>query len=70
MKLKFEVTIEEAHEHEDLTPYTNALQRDAFLFHLFYNFSKEFKHRETDPTFEEVMNRIFELKHDYKVIIN
>lgn len=67
MQLKFEI-ICEPHEHEDLIPYTNALQRDVFLFHLFNNFAREYKHREIDPTFEEVMDRIFELKQQYNVI--
>jgi len=68
MKLEFKATVEEEHQHEDLIPYTNALQRDAFLYYLFSNFKREFKHRETDPTFEEVMDRIFELKQQYDVI--
>ena len=67
MNLEFKATVED-YQHEDLLPYTNALQRDAFLFHLWNNFRREYEHRENTPTFEEVMDRIFELKQQYNVI--
>lgn len=67
MNLEFKITVE-PHEHEDLIPYTNALQREAFLFELFNNFPRFWKHSEKEPTYQEVIDRIFELKQQYNVI--
>ena len=68
MQIEFKV-IATPEESKDLTPYTNAIERDMFLFELFYNFRRKWKHEEEDPTLEEVMEEIFALKEKYKVII-
>jgi len=63
MQIKFEVTAE-PHEHKDMLPYTNALERDMFLFHLFNNFFRSYDSEEA----EKIKNELFELKFDYGVI--
>jgi len=68
MNIEFKVTVDSTEQNE-LLPYTNAIERDSFLFHLFYNFSRKWKHEEKDPTLQEVMDELCELKEKYKVII-
>ena len=68
MKIEFKITVDST-EQIELLPYTNAIERDMFLFHLFNNFKREYKHKEIDPTLEEVMEEIFTLKEKYKVIV-
>lgn len=68
MQIKFEVVIE-PHEHKDLLPYTNALERDSFLFEIFHNLKRKWRHSDIEPTLEEVMEEIYELKEKFKVII-
>jgi hypothetical protein len=69
MQIEFKVTVDSTEQNE-LLPYTNAIERDSFLFELFYNFRRKWKYEEKDPTLEEVMEAIFELKEKYKVIID
>ncbi len=69
MKITFKVTVDSTEQNE-LLPYTNAIERDSFLFYLFYNFSRKWKHEEKDPTLEEVMEELYELKEKYKVVID
>lgn len=68
MKITFKITADST-EQIELLPYTNAIERDSFLFDLFHNFKKKWKHSEKDPTLEEVMEELYELKEKYKVII-
>ena len=68
MKIEFKITVDST-EQIELLPYTNAIEREMFLFELFYNFKRKYKHEEKDPTLEEVMGEIFALKEKYKVII-
>jgi hypothetical protein len=68
MQIEFKITVDST-EQIELLPYTNAIERDSFLFELFNNFKRKWKYEEKDPTLEEVMEEIFELKNKYKVII-
>jgi hypothetical protein len=68
MTIEFKVTVDSIEQNE-LLPYTNAIERDSFLFHLFHNFSRKWKHEEKDPTLEEILEELCELKEQYKVII-
>jgi hypothetical protein len=68
MQIEFKVTVDSTEQNE-LLPYTNAIERDSFLFHLFHNFSRKWKHEEKDPTLEEILEELFELKAKYKVVI-
>ena len=68
MKITFKITADSTEQNE-LLPYTNAIERDSFLFDLLHNFRRKWKYEEKDPTLEEIMGEIFELKNKYKVII-
>jgi hypothetical protein len=68
MNIEFKVTVDSTEQNE-LLPYTNAIERDSFLFHLFHNFSYKWKDEEKDPTLEEILEELCELKEKYKVII-
>jgi len=68
MKIEFKITVDST-EQIELLPYTNAIERDSFLFELFYNFRRKWKHEEEDPTLEEVMEELYRLKDKYKVIV-
>lgn len=76
MKIEFKVTVDstvdstvESTQQNELLPYTNAIERDCFLFELFHNFSRKWKHEEKDPTLQEVMEELYKLKEQYNVII-
>ena len=69
MKIEFKVTSE---EHEDLTPFTNALERGAFISELFTNFHRKYKYIEDEVKQDivyDLLNEIRELALQYKVII-
>ena len=65
MKTIFKIVAEE-HESKSMLPYTNAIERDLFLFHLFNNF---FRYKDSEEA-EKIKNELFELKFDYGVITN
>jgi hypothetical protein len=65
MQIEFKVTIS-PEENKDLTPYTNAIERDLFLFTLFNNFFSKYDSEEA----EKIKEDLFELKFDYGVITN
>lgn len=69
MQIEFKV-IASPEENKDLTPYTNAIERDIFLWELFHNFARKWKHSEENPSIEEIMDKLYELKQDYGVIIH
>lgn len=63
MQIEFKI-LASPEENKDLTPYTNAIQRDLFLFTLFNNFFSQFDSEES----EQIKEKLFELKEDYGVI--
>ena len=65
MQIEFKV-IASPEENKDLTPYTNAIERDIFLWELFHNFFRQFDSDEA----EKIRDMIYELKNDYGVISN
>ena len=68
MKTELKYIFEE--EDQDLTlAYTNALERDCFLFELFNNFFRQWKNAEIDPTLQEVKDALFDLKYNHNVIL-
>jgi len=70
MNIEFKISVPEE-EHESLIPFTNALQRDSFLFELFSNFFRRYKHME-DEEYQriayEVIDAIHELAGEYHVV--
>ena len=66
---EFKITLGDDDLDSDLLPYTNAANRDAFLFHMNYNFWRQFKHRDDDATWEEVKEKFFECINEYKVML-
>jgi hypothetical protein len=68
MKIEFKITVDST-EQIELLPYTNAIERDSFLFELFNNFFRAYKHLEEDPSLDKIKEDLYELKNKYKVII-
>lgn len=69
MKTELKYTFDEE-EQDNTLAFTNALERESFLFDLFSNFFRKWKHRETDPTLEEVEEALMDLKYQHNVILN
>lgn len=70
MKKTFTVEISEDDLDDTLLPYTNAINRDNMLHHLKYNFWRTWKHAETEPTGDEVLDALHKLFEEYKVILS
>jgi hypothetical protein len=68
MQIEFKVIVKQEN-YQDLLPYTNAIERDTFLFELFNNFFRVYKHLEEDPSLDKIKEDLYELKEKYKVII-
>lgn len=71
MTKEFKITITDEEADEVLVPYTNALQRDTFLFELFANFHRKYKYSEDEKLLEcssKILEEIKELANRYGVI--
>ena len=68
MKITFKVTVDSTEQNE-LLPYSNATERDMFLWELFHNFFRAYENLEEDPSLDKVKEDLFELKEKYKVIL-
>ena len=68
MKTELKYTFEDE-EQNNVLPFTNALERESFLFDLFNNFFMQWKYQDTDPTLDEIRIALFDLKNKYNVII-
>jgi hypothetical protein len=68
MQIEFKVTMDST-EHNELLPYSNATERDMFLWKLFHNFFRAYENLEEDPSLDKVKEDLFELKEKYKVIL-
>lgn len=69
MKKTFTVELSDDDLDDDLLPYTNAINRDNMLHFLKYNFWRTWKHADTEPTGEEVLDALSKLFEEHKVII-
>jgi hypothetical protein len=69
MKKIFTVELSDDDLDDDLLPYTNAINRDSMLHFLKYNFWRQWKHADAEPTGEEVLEALHKLFEEYKVII-
>jgi hypothetical protein len=72
MTIEFKVTVDstvDSIDQNELLPYTNAIERDSFLFELFNNFFRTYKYLEEDPSLDKIKEDLYQLKEQYKVII-
>ena len=69
MQIEFKVTMDST-EHNELLPYSNATERDIFLFELFNNFFKAYKHLEEDPSLDKIKEDLYKLKERCGLIID
>jgi len=69
MQIEFKVTMDST-EHNELLPYSNATERDIFLFELFNNFFKAYKHLEEDPSLDKIKEDLYKLKERCRVVID
>jgi hypothetical protein len=66
MQIEFKITGEDQNE---LMPYFQAKNRDAFLFELFHNFFRHWKNTDGMVDIEDVKEKLFELKNEYNIIL-
>jgi hypothetical protein len=64
MQIEFKITGEDQNE---LMPYFQAQNRDAFLFELFHNFFRQWKNTDGLVDIEDVKEKLFELKNEHNV---
>jgi hypothetical protein len=64
---EFKVTIEDQDNESNLLPYIQANARESFLFELFNNFFREWKHSDGLIDIDDIKQRLFELKLHYKI---
>ena len=69
MQIEFKVTMDST-EHNELLPYSNATERDIFLFELFNNFFKAYKHLEEDPSLDKIKEDLYKLKERCGLVID
>lgn len=69
MKKTFTVELSSDESDDNLLPYTNAINRDSMLHFLKFNFWRQWKHADVDPTGEEVLEALRGLFYEYNVII-
>jgi len=67
MKTTLSYVFDEDDSEEAELMHTNANNRSLFLFELFHNFFRQWKHAEVDPPLEEVKEKLYELKDYYQV---
>jgi hypothetical protein len=66
MQIEFKITGEDQNE---LMPYFQAQNRDAFLFDLFHNFFRQWKNTDRMVDIEDVKEKLFELKNEHNIIL-
>jgi hypothetical protein len=66
MQIEFKITGEDQNE---LMPYFQAQNRDAFLFDLFHNFFRHWKNTDGMVDIEYVKEKLFELKNEHNIIL-
>jgi hypothetical protein len=66
MQIEFKIICEDQNE---LMPYFQAKNRDAFLFDLFHNFFRQWKNTDGLVDIEDVKEKLFELKNEHNIIL-
>ena len=67
MQKKFIITIDESESESYLLPYVQANARELFLFELFNNFFREWKHTDGLIDIDDIKQRLFELKLKHNI---
>jgi hypothetical protein len=69
MNKEFKITLNDG-DHEDmLIPYMQAEARESFLFELFHNFFRTWKHGDGTVDIDEVKEKLYELKNEYNITL-
>jgi hypothetical protein len=69
MQKEFKITLNDG-DHEDmLIPYMQADARESFLFELFYNFFRTWKHTDEMVDIDIVKEKLYELKNKYNITL-
>ena len=69
MNKEFKITLNEGDSDDLLIPYLQAEAREGFLFELFHNFFRTWKHGDNMVDIDEVKEKLYELKSQYKIIL-
>jgi len=64
---ELKITLNEGDNERNLLPHIQADARELFLFELFNNFFREWKHTEGLINIDDVKQRLFELKLKYNI---
>lgn len=64
---EFKITIEDQDHESYLLPYVQANARELFLFELFNNFFREWKHTDGLIDIDDIKQRLFELKIKHNI---
>ena len=64
---EFKVTIEEGDNDSQLLPYIQANDRESFLFELFNNFFREWKHTDGLIDIDDIKQSLYELKFKHNI---
>jgi hypothetical protein len=64
---EFKITIEGQDNESNLLPYVQANARESFLFELFNNFFREWKHTDGLIDIDDIKQRLFELKFKHNI---
>jgi hypothetical protein len=69
MQREFKITLNDG-DHEDiLIPYMQADARESFLFELFHNFFRAWKHTDEMVDIDIVKEKLYELKLQHKITL-
>jgi hypothetical protein len=66
MQIEFKIT---GQDQNELIPYFQAQNRDAFLFDLFHNFFRQWKNTDGLVDIQYVKEKLFELKNEHNIIL-
>ena len=67
MQKKFIITIDEGESESNLLPYVQAEARESFLFELFNNFFREWKHTDGLIDIDDIKQSLYELKFKHNI---
>jgi hypothetical protein len=69
MQRQFKITLNDGDSEDLLIPYMQADARESFLFELFHNFFRTWKHTDGMVDINIAKEKLYELKSQYKITL-
>lgn len=69
MQREFKITLNDGDREDILIPYMQADARESFLFELFHNFFRTWKHTDEMVDIDIVKEKLYELKSQHKITL-